>query len=192
MLLSPRKVARAILEYSARISVQKRCTVSVGDNSRVNFRFIKDNPPAFLTIGEGSLVNAKISADRPQAIVSIGSNTFIGGSTIVTAGRVDIGDDVLISWGCTIVDHNSHSLHWSKRANDVKLYARGEKDWTNVSISAVKICDKSWIGFNAIILKGVTIGEGAIVASGAVVTKDVAPYTIVGGNPARLIRENYE
>jgi galactoside O-acetyltransferase len=53
----------------------------------------------------------------------------------------------------------------------------------------VKIEDKVWIGFNSIILKGVTVGEGAIVGAGSVVTKDVPPYTIVAGNPARIIRE---
>lgn len=192
MLHIPRKLVRTVLEYISEISLKKRCKISIGENSRINFRAIKSAPPASLTVGQGSLIYARISADRPQAIVSIGNNTFIGGSTIVVADRVDIGNDVLISWGCTIVDHNSHPIEWSKRANDVKMYARGEKDWTNVSISPVKICDKSWIGFNTIILKGVTIGEGAIVASGSVVTKDVAPYTIVGGNPARLIRENRE
>ena len=57
-----------------------------------------------------------------------------------------------------------------------------------VKIAPVRIGDKAWIGFNAIILKGVTVGEGAIVAAGAVVTKDVPPYTIVAGNPARVIR----
>jgi acetyltransferase-like isoleucine patch superfamily enzyme len=53
----------------------------------------------------------------------------------------------------------------------------------------VKINDRVWIGFNSIILKGVTIGEGGIVGAGSVVTKDVPPYTIVAGNPARVIRE---
>lgn len=136
------------------------------------------------------MFNGSVAADRPSAIVTIGKNTYFGGSRIVVAERVDIGDDVLISWGCTIVDHNSHPLAWAERADDVRKYYSGAKDWSNVGIAPVKIGNKAWIGFNAIILKGVTIGEGAIVASGSVVTKDVAPFTIVGGNPARLIREN--
>ena len=131
-----------------------------------------------------------VAADRPSAVVRIGKNTFFGGSKIVVAESVDIGDDVLVSWGCTIVDHNSHPIAWADRADDVRRYHGGEKDWSKVLIAPVRIGDKAWIGFNAIILKGVTIGEGAIVASGSVVTKDVAPFTIVGGNPARLLREN--
>ena len=53
----------------------------------------------------------------------------------------------------------------------------------------MKIGGRGWIGFGATILKGVTVGEGSIVAAGAMVTHDVPPYCIVGGNPARLIRE---
>jgi len=51
------------------------------------------------------------------------------------------------------------------------------------------IKDKAWIGFNSIILKGVTIGEGSIVGAGSVVTKDIPDWSIVGGNPAKVIRE---
>jgi acetyltransferase-like isoleucine patch superfamily enzyme len=53
----------------------------------------------------------------------------------------------------------------------------------------VKICDRVWIGFGVTILKGIIVGEGAILAAGTVVTRDVPPYCIVGGNPARVIRE---
>ena len=65
----------------------------------------------------------------------------------------------------------------------------GKKDWTHVSCATVIIGNKSWIGFNSIILKGITIGEGAIIGAGSVVTKDVPPWTIVAGNPMRTIRE---
>jgi len=58
-------------------------------------------------------------------------------------------------------------------------------------VRLTRICDDAWIGTQAIILAGVTIGEGAIVAAGAVVTKDVPPYAIVGGVPARLIKERF-
>lgn len=94
----------------------------------------------------------------------------------------------MISWGVTIVDHNSHSVEWSHRKNDVLDWAKGQKDWSHVKVAPVTIEDRVWIGFNAIILKGVTLGEGAIVAAGAVVTKDVPPYTVVAGNPAQVIR----
>jgi len=62
------------------------------------------------------------------------------------------------------------------------------KDWSVVPTKPIRICDKVWIGMNAIILKGVTIGEGAVVAAGAVVTKDVPPWTVAAGNPARVVK----
>jgi acetyltransferase-like isoleucine patch superfamily enzyme len=58
-----------------------------------------------------------------------------------------------------------------------------------VVVKPVRIGDKSWIGLNVIILKGVEIGEGAVVAAGSVVTKNIPPWTIAAGNPARVIRE---
>lgn len=102
-----------------------------------------------------------------------------------------------IAWGAWIYDHNSHSLDWRDRVDDHARYLQelraGEmiatrKDWSPVKTAPIKICDRVWIGFNAIILKGVTIGEGAVVGAGAVVTRDVEPYTVVAGNPARVVR----
>ena len=103
----------------------------------------------------------------------------------------------MFSWGCTVMDNDAHSLNWRDRVNDVMDWKKGleerkiglYKNWSNVEASPVVIQDKCWIGFNVIILKGVTIGEGAVVAAGSVVTKDVAPYTLVAGNPARFIKD---
>ena len=141
-----------------------------------------------LKIGEDSMIEGKLMFDKSDATISIGNRVFFSG-TIVAAKQIDIGDDVMISWGVTITDHNSHSLISSERLQDVLDWRVGKKDWSNVKMSPVKICDKAWIGFNSIILKGVTIGEGSIVGAGSVVTKSVPPWTIVGGNPARVIRE---
>jgi acetyltransferase-like isoleucine patch superfamily enzyme len=63
------------------------------------------------------------------------------------------------------------------------------KDWSNVVTKPVIIKSKVWIGFNVIILKGVIIGEGAVVGANSVVTKDIEPWTVVGGNPAVFIRK---
>lgn len=135
------------------------------------------------------MLQAKVFFDRRDATLSLGDRTFVGSSTIVIADRVDIGDDVLISSGCTIVDHDSHAQQFRDRKDDVVNWYRGRKDWNHVEISPVTIHDKAWIGLNAIILKGVTIGEGSIVGAGSVVTRDVPPYVLVAGNPARVVRE---
>ena len=135
------------------------------------------------------MLQAKVLFDRDSATLSIGERTFVGNSVIVIASRVEIGDDVLVAWGCTIVDHDSHAMKFSDRKDDVEQWLDGKKDWGSVEIKPVTIGDKAWIGLNAIILKGVMIGEGAVVAAGSVVTHDVPPYAVVAGNPARVVRE---
>jgi galactoside O-acetyltransferase len=148
--------------------------------------YFQENTQLF--VGALSIVEAAIHFEKQDASVSIGGRTFIGGSSILCSEKISIGDDVLISFGVTIVDHDSHSVDFSYRKNDVCAWYRGEKDWTYVIRRPVVIEDKSWVGMHVIILKGVTIGEGAVVAAGSVVTKDVPPYTVVAGNPARVIR----
>jgi acetyltransferase-like isoleucine patch superfamily enzyme len=140
-------------------------------------------------VGDGSILLADVLFDREGASLTLGDRTFVGKSTIAIASRVGIGNDVLMAWGCTIVDHDSHALRFSDRRDDVSNWYLGIKDWSRVEIEPVIIQDRVWIGLNAIILKGVTIGEGAVVAAGSVVTKDVPPYVVVAGNPARVVRE---
>jgi galactoside O-acetyltransferase len=95
---------------------------------------------------------------------------------------------VLVSWGVTIVDHNSHALEWDLRRDDVTEWMAGRKRWDHVKVAPVTIGNKCWIGFGASILKGVTVGEGAVIGACAVVTRDVPPFTVVAGNPAQEIR----
>ena len=171
----------------ARYRVHRSATIDISPHAKVDYRALRRHA-GYLRVGEGSIVEGRVVSDRQGSVVSIGRNTFIGGSTIVCAERIEIGDDVLISWGCTIVDHDSHALLWRDRRDDVRDWFAGKKDWSAVTIKPVSIRDKAWIGFNTIVLKGVTIGEGAVVGAGSVVTRDVAPFTVVAGNPARVIR----
>lgn len=102
---------------------------------------------------------------------------FALGVIVTTAGGVEIGDRVLIGYRTQILSTN----HVIPPVPD-KVFASGHVG-RRVTIGA-----DVWIGANCIVLPGVTIGAGAVVAAGSVVTRDVAPYAIVGGNPARLIR----
>lgn len=142
-------------------------------------------------LGDQSIFEGLFIFDRENANISIGERTFIGGgSKIIAAQEITIGSDVLISWGCTIVDHDSHAIQFENRKNDVVNWGKGIKNWENVSIKKVSIGNKVWIGFGVSILKGISIGEGAVIAAGSVVTKNVEAYTVVGGNPAKFIKEN--
>ena len=102
-----------------------------------------------------------------------------------------------MAWGFTIYDHDSHSVNWDERMNDtvqeyedVKKYNDPifSKDWSKVNTKPIIINDKVWIGMNVIILKGVTVGEGAVIGAGSVVTRDIAPWSVVAGNPARVVK----
>ena len=161
----------------------------IAGDSTVNLLRVRNYAGAQLSIGPRTLCSAAILFEKPGARVTIGSDTFVGKSRIVAANEVAIGDDVLISWDVTIVDHDSHALAFADRRNDVADWRQGRKDWSKVCQGRISVGNKAWIGFGAAILKNVTIGEGAIVAAMSVVTKDVAPWTVVGGNPARFIRD---
>jgi acetyltransferase-like isoleucine patch superfamily enzyme len=162
--------------------------IRIDESSLFSLERLTYKASSIVSIGQNTQVPGQLIFDRENAKIAIGQRSFIN-ATIIAAQEIQIGDDVMISWGATIVDHNSHAVAFSQRANDVIEWRKGNKDWSNVICSPVHIDNKVWIGFNVIILKGVHIGEGAIVGAGSVVTKDVAPWTIVGGNPAKLIRE---
>jgi acetyltransferase-like isoleucine patch superfamily enzyme len=181
-------MVRTLLRSLAGMLVKSRARVTVGPESRVNWLRVGARGGGTLVIGERAIVECRVSFDAPGT-VRIGDRSYIGASQLVCHTGIDIGNDVIISWGVTIVDHNSHALDWAQRRNDIALWREGRKDWDGVAIAPVVIEDKVWIGFGASILKGVRLGTGAIVGAQAVVTRDVAPFTVVAGNPARVIRD---
>lgn len=179
---------KSLAQVVFKARVQRRASVAAGPRTHITWSRLGALGGGNVSVGADTILHARISFDSPSGRVLIGDRCYIGQSHIVCHTAVTLGDDVVISWGVTIVDHNSHSPEWRHRKGDILEWAQGRKDWSNVKIAPVTIRDRVWIGFNVIILKGVTIGEGAVVAAGAVVTKDVAPYTIVAGNPARVVR----
>ncbi len=182
----------------------KKMLTALGENTLLqgSFQVVYHVPSkqCEVSVGKDCVLECSIVMERGAGTVVIGDNTYIGRSQIVCATGVSIGSNVLVAWGSTIVDHDSHSLDWTRRAEDVANWRMGlqrggitgasrMKNWDVVPMLPVKIEDKVWIGFNVIILKGVTIGEGAVIAAGSVVTKDVPPWSLAGGNPARVIKE---
>lgn len=169
--------------------MRRRSHVTLGPRSRVDWINARVASGSTLIVGEDCLLNARFTFDSPSGTIRIGDRCFIGRSQLVCHSAITLGDDVVISWGVTIVDHDSHSLVWDERRRDVLDWMAGRKDWSHVTIAPVSIGDRVWIGFNAIVLKGITVGDGAVIGAGAVVTRDVSPYTLVAGNPAKVIKQ---
>ena len=184
-----RRVLRRLVELPSRRRLLGLPGVTIAQSARVDARRIRVFPGSRLIVGEGSMVGGGLAFEREGAEIIIGSHTSIGNSLIASATSIHVGDDTLISFGCSIVDHDSHSLQWKNRRTDVKDWYRGEKNWDHVVSKPVLIGDKCWLGLNVIVLKGVQIGDGAVVAAGSVVTRNVPPWTLVAGNPAKVIRE---
>ncbi len=190
-----------IYKYPTENNLENNSYISYPQNTNTqNLSLQVRNPQEnkiYLTIGENSLISGSFIFEIKTGKITIGSRTFIGGGTFICIDEIQIGDDVMFSWGCTVADNNSHSHIWTERKNDVLEWKKGidenklgfYKDWQNVKYSKITIKNKAWIGFNSIILKGITIGEGAIIGAGSVVTRDVPDWTIVAGNPAKIIRE---
>lgn len=151
----------------------------------------------YLQIGNGSIVDGHYIFEKDSGNIKIGNRVHIGGCMFISISSITIGDDVTIAWDCTFYDHNSHSIFWSERKSDTlqelkDLRKSGDliknKNWNVVKTAPIIIQDKVWIGIGCKILKGVTIGEGAVIAAGSVVTQDIPAWSVYGGNPATFIK----
>lgn len=119
---------------------------------------------------------------NPDPTIVIGNDVYLGYATLFScADLIVIGNRALIAERVTIFDNNNHPLDPIARARNLPV----EKE----NIAPVKIEDDVWIGAGATILKGVTVGYGAVIATNAVVTHDVPPLTVVAGNPARVVKK---
>lgn len=133
--------------------------------------------------GKATFAGARIFPD-PE--IRIGDRTFIGhGAQFSAAKSIVIGNDVLIAGGCWILDYSAHPLHPEQRIAGLQVDPE--------DVRPVRIENKVWLGRNAIVLPGITVGEGAVIGAGAVVTKNVPPGGICVGNPGRVLeRTVYE
>lgn len=147
------------------------------------------NRPACVQIGTNALIRGDLTVLPPAGTIKIGSYCYVGDHTrIWSAIGVTIGDRVLISHSVNIHDNDSHPVVASQRhLQAVEIFNGLNHDMTNVAMAPIVIEDDVWVGFNASIMKGVTIGRGAVIGAAAMITKDVPAYAIMVGNPARQI-----
>lgn len=143
-------------------------------------------------IGRGCHIFGRLLVLARTGVIRVGDECFIGhGTEIWSACGVTIGSRVFISHGVNIHDTNAHPT--SARLRNIQFARQTDPDYRraleSVAAAPVTIEDDAWVGFNAVVLKGVTVGRGAIVGAASVVTKDVPAFAIVAGNPARIIGE---
>jgi len=125
----------------------------------------------------------RLTANHPGSEIIIGAGTRLNGCCITAWKQVRIGKNCLIAANTSIMDSHGHSMADSDCLN---------RHLTQDEPEEIVIEDNVWIGLNCIITKGVHIGRAAIIAAGSVVTKDVPPFTVAGGAPAKIIRKiNY-
>lgn len=169
-------------------------TINRGINLRLDYPV---EGKTFLTVGEDCIVSGNFIFESTEGKITIGNHSYIGGGNFISRSAITIGDNVTIAWGGTVYDHNSHSLDYLERRKDIDTELHNlrqgkqlcdDKDWSVVTAKPIVIKDDVWIGMNVTILKGVTIGRGAVVGACSVVTKDVPDWTVVAGNPAKVVK----
>jgi acetyltransferase-like isoleucine patch superfamily enzyme len=144
-----------------------------------------------ITIGDDCAIEGRIILHSNNARITIGNRVFIGSNALLFCyDSIEIGDDVMFSWDCTVIDTNAHSLRSAERKQDVLDWKKGPqfKDWSRVESQKVVIGPSCWLGFKSIVMKGVRLGDGCVVAAGSVVTKNFEPFSVIGGNPASFIK----
>jgi acetyltransferase-like isoleucine patch superfamily enzyme len=179
--LIQRLIGRATcrLQNGAFLSHTARIRNALGDSDKI-------------LIGEFSHIRGELMIFGHGGRISIGEWCYVGvGTRIWSAASIEIGNRVQISHCVNIFDNLTHPLQAAQRHEQAKQIFTSGQFPRKISLDEkpVKIGDDAWIGACAMVMRGVTIGKGGIVAAGAVVTKDVPAYSIVAGNPAVVVRE---
>jgi len=182
---------RAIMKLEGQVAIESGVRIRFADNVRLAEGVYLDESvylhacPNGISIGQnslvmhGSILHVYNFRDLPNAGITIGRDSLIGEYNVIRGqGGVTIGNRVYTSPNTQIVAVNHVFDDPGKPFAEQGITAEG-----------IVIEDDVWIGSNAVITDGVTIGKGAVVAAGAVVTADVRPHTVVGGVPAREIRQ---
>jgi acetyltransferase-like isoleucine patch superfamily enzyme len=165
---------------------------SVGEGVKLglNARMINLGPPGQARLEDLCVVRGCLRVE-PQGHLRIGSFVYVGDGVIVSAQQeVEIGEATLIAHGVMVFDNDSHPLNASAREVQFRhmLGVRDRSAPVEVASAPVRIGRRCWIGMNSLVMKGVTIGDNTVVASGSVVTADLPAGMVAAGNPARVVR----
>lgn len=167
--------------------------VQVGINSVITgenaFKRLGSQANPALTIGENCTLNGVQFSIGKEASIKIGDYCYFTNVILMCESTFEIGSYVVIGWNSSIADSDFHPISPAKRIEDAIAVSPLGKNRNRPQIVSkpVVIEDDVWIGPNATVLKGVTIGSGAFIEAGSLVTRDVSPRSRVAGNPAKVI-----
>jgi acetyltransferase-like isoleucine patch superfamily enzyme len=163
----------------------------LGEDVRLglNARLLTPGGERRARIGRGSVIRGIIRCEGSGEAM-LGEEVYVGDGAILSAWtRIEIGDGTLLAHGAQVFDNDTHPLDPDeRRAHFRAILKRGPRCDFDIASRPVNIGRQCWLGFSSAVMKGVSLGEGAIVAAGALVTSDAPPRTILAGNPARPVR----
>ena len=156
-----------------------------------SFHFLRSRRPEAVVYGEGSSTYLGTMFDvGPVGRVQLGKYTLVHGARIICDLEITIGDYCLISWNVVLMDTYRVPMDARGRRLELQRVPTRALRLASADVPAhpIRIERNVWIGFDTCVLPGVTIGEGCVIGARSVVTQSIPPFTVVAGNPARVIR----
>lgn len=174
--------------------MQQASNIKMGKNVKIGRETRLPGSPCDISVGDNTWILGVINtcSCNEDCKVDIGSDCYIGDHSRIWVGKnIKIGDRTLIAHNVNIFDTTTHPIDKQIRYEQENMLKNGRNPnvkFETMKSEAVHIGSDVWIGCNALIMKGVSIGDGAIVAAGSVVTKDVPENVMVAGNPAKIVK----
>ena len=156
---------------------------SVGHGVYVDYNVQFQRHPERISLGQRTVVKegSRICPTNPDARILVGDWTTIGHHTFIFATtEIFIGNNCLVAPFCYFVDSN-HGVRKDRLIREQDMSAK-----------RIVVGDDVWIGTNSVVLKGVSIGSGAVIAAGSIISEDIPEYAIVAGNPAAVVNFRQE
>ncbi len=176
--------------------------IKLGKQPRIcNHVYLHVHPKSSVTIGDSFTmtsgenfnplcrnIKGTIYAEREDTVIKIGNHVGMSSTCLWAKREIIIDDHVNIGGDCIMMDSDAHNLDWHVRDSGEMFDATTTMDVHTAACKPIHIGSHVLIGARCIILKGVTIGRGSVIAAGSVVTKSIPENVIAGGNPCRVIK----
>ena len=155
----------------------------------LNARLLTPGGERRVRIGRNCVIRGIVRCEEAGEAV-LGEEVYVGDGAILSAWtRIEIGEGTLLAHGAQVFDNDTHPLDPDeRRAHFRAILKLGPRRDFDIASRPVRIGRQCWLGFSSAVMKGVSLGEGTIVAAGAIVTADAPARTILAGNPARPVR----